>query len=76
MAILLNYSDLTFAKIEIDVKSIAYFETNLRNIKDSLLRAMVWRTYYEMVRDCKITSKKYCEFIIKNIEYEQSDPIL
>jgi hypothetical protein len=67
---------LTFCKISIDQISFSYFEKNLKFIEDSLLRAMIWRTLYEMVRDSRMKSSQYLNFILNNLRTEKSDTII
>jgi len=68
VAVLLNYGDLTFAKVELDPVSRAYFAGNLQYVDNVLSRAIVWKAYFSMMRDCIITSKEYIEFTIANLE--------
>jgi hypothetical protein len=50
-AVLLNHHDLTFAKVIIDEKSINYFKGHLNEFDDLLFRSMVWKNFYDMVKD-------------------------
>lgn len=74
-AILLNYEDHTFVKNNIDHVSRQFFADNLEKIKDVLSRTLVWRSFFDMVKDAKITSRDYLNFVVKNIEREKSDSI-
>ena len=67
LAILLNYQDLTFAKLEFDSSSMDYFNKNLSKIEDPLSRALIWKTFYNMIKDAKIKSTFYCQFVINNL---------
>jgi aminopeptidase N len=75
VAMLLNYDDLTFAVADLDEKSRIYFSDNLKKVEDSLSRALVWKSFYNMLIDSKITSKEFIDFILKNISNEKSDSI-
>lgn len=74
-AILLNYQDHTFAKNNLDQTSRQFFADNLEKIKDVLSRTLVWRSFFDMVKDAKITSRDYLNFVVKNIGQEKSDSI-
>ena len=50
-AVVLNHQDLSFAKIRIDATSRQFLSTNLKNIEDILLRSLIWKNFYEMVKD-------------------------
>lgn len=74
-AILLNYEDHTFAKNNIDQVSREFFSNNLEKIDDVLSRTLIWRSFFEMVKDAKITSRDFIDFVVKNISNEKSDSI-
>ena len=74
-AVLLNYEDHTFVKNNIDSASREFFTDNLSKINDILSRTLIWRSYYEMVKDAIIPSDKFISIFIKNIFNEPSDSI-
>lgn len=67
VAVLLNYQDLTFATVQLDEQSRNYFSQNLQKVEDVLSRALVWKAYYNMLIDAKITSKEFVKFVLNNI---------
>ena len=72
-ALLLNYEDYSFVKSILDSKSAEFFSVNLSKIKDLLSRALIWRAFYDMLKDAKTTAPKYIEFFLNNIEQEEND---
>lgn len=74
-AVLLNYEDFSFVKIVIDKVSMNYFSNNLDKIKDILSRTLIWRSFFDMLKDAQITSTQYIEVFTKNITKEESDSI-
>ena len=66
-ALLLNYEDYSFAKTSLDTKSAEFFSKNLSGIKDLLSRALIWRAFFDMVKDAKITANRYIDFFVNNI---------
>ncbi len=73
---LLNYEDHTFAKIIIDEASLNFFSSsNLVKISDTLTRTLIWRSFYDMVKDSKISSLRYIDIFQANIANEKSDSI-
>jgi len=60
----------------LDDISIEFFKNNLHKIDDVLTRSLIWRSFYDMVRDGKISSEEYIEFFIKVIPLEESDDII
>lgn len=73
--ILLNYEDYSFVKNVIDPVSLKFFSENLEKISDILSRTLIWRTFFDMVKDGKMTSAQYVDIIEKNISNETSDSI-
>ena len=41
-----------------------------------LTRAMIWDSFYQMMKDAVITSRHFINIVLKNIENEKSDAIL
>jgi aminopeptidase N len=67
-ALLLNYEDHTFVKVVIDTYSLNFFSSgNLTKIKDTLTRTMIWRSFFDMVKDGKISSLRYIDVFEQNI---------
>ena len=56
-AVILNHQDLSFVKVSIDEKSTRFLKENLKKIDDVLLRPLVWKNFYEMVKDASINMK-------------------
>jgi aminopeptidase N len=74
-AILLNFEDHTFAKNVIDPVSLDFFIKNINSIKDILSRTLIWRSFFEMVKDAKMTSHKFVEVVTTALAKEPSDSI-
>lgn len=63
-AILLNYGDQTFVKNVIDSVSLDFFMKNINNMKDLLSRTLIWRSFFEMIKDAKMTSHKFVDIVV------------
>jgi aminopeptidase N len=74
-ALLLNYDDQSFVKHVLDRQSVEFFSKNLNKVPDVMSRQLIWRTFYDMVKDSKITSQKYVEIFLNNIAQETFDSI-
>lgn len=74
-AILLNFEDHTFAKNIIDPVSLDFFIKNINSIKDILSRTLIWRSFFEMVKDARMTSHKFVEVVTTALAKESSDSI-
>lgn len=72
---MLNYDDQSFVKHVLDRQSVEFFSKNLCRVPDVMSRQLIWRTFYDMVKDSKITSQKYVEIFLNNIAQETYDSI-
>jgi hypothetical protein len=48
-AVLPNFSDKTYIKVDLDEASLKFFKENVTRVKDHLAKAMIWYVFYEMV---------------------------
>jgi len=58
-----NHGDHGYAKVALDPVSTAWVRENLGRISDPLLRAQVWGSLWEMVRDRLLASPGYLELV-------------
>ncbi|CAD8060911.1 unnamed protein product [Paramecium primaurelia] len=75
-AILLNYEDQSFVKVLLDQESTKYFSQNLQAVNDVLTRTLIYRALFDSVRDGKICSEEYVDFLLNQLPRENSDEIL
>jgi aminopeptidase N len=65
-----NYGDYGYGIFLLDPKSRAYVLKNIQNEKDDFLRAMMWGSLWDSVREAELDPKEYVELAIKNIHIE------
>eukprot|EP00331_Platyophrya_macrostoma_P021169 CAMPEP_0176469934 /NCGR_PEP_ID=MMETSP0127-20121128/40167_1 /TAXON_ID=938130 /ORGANISM="Platyophrya macrostoma, Strain WH" /LENGTH=863 /DNA_ID=CAMNT_0017864155 /DNA_START=190 /DNA_END=2781 /DNA_ORIENTATION=+ len=75
-AILLNFQDEAYAKIKIDENSKKFFMKHLSEIPDEFTRALIWRTFFDMVRDGNMSSLDLVELGGKALLTEKGDSLL
>lgn len=75
-AIYPNYEDYDYVKVELDDQSLAAFRDGMNTIDDDLLRLMVWRNQWDMVRDGKIPVQDYLALVTKNLPGVREKDIL
>lgn len=75
-AVLLNYGDYAFIKVFLDPASIAFFRAHLHKISDTLTRTLIWKAFYDLVRDGKMASSEYVAFFVQCIPNEISEEIV
>jgi len=71
VAALPNYGDETFIKICLDKESLAFFKENLNSVAESGARILIWRAFYDMVRDAKLASFEFIDLVSKFIFTEK-----
>lgn len=63
VAVLPNYEDWAFIKILLDDKSRDFLINNFNLIQDSLCRLLIVRSLFESVRDGRLKSSDFVEFL-------------
>eukprot|EP01130_Rhizamoeba_saxonica_P008224 TRINITY_DN3324_c0_g6_i3.p1 TRINITY_DN3324_c0_g6~~TRINITY_DN3324_c0_g6_i3.p1 ORF type:complete len:580 (-),score=113.61 TRINITY_DN3324_c0_g6_i3:80-1819(-) len=66
----LNNNDYAFAKILLDQKSQDFCLESIDNIDDSLLRQLLWDSFYILARDAKMKPTKYLELVKTKLIHE------
>jgi len=74
-AVLLNYDDQSFVKLVLDPHSVEFFKLNLFKVTDVMTRALIWRSFFDMVKDAKLTADKYLDIFRNNIDQEPFDSL-
>ncbi len=54
---------------------MSYFEKNLHNVHDVLSRTLIWRSFFEMIKDGKMRADQFVDIIVQSLEGEVSDAI-
>jgi aminopeptidase N len=67
---LLNDGDLTYAKIRLDDASFATLTRRLRDLADSMPRALCWAATWDMVRDAELPTRDYVRLVLGNVDGE------
>ncbi|MCW3037348.1 MAG: aminopeptidase [Actinobacteria bacterium] len=68
--VLLNDVDLTYAKIRLDDASFATLTRRLKDLSDSLPRALSWAATWDMVRDAELATRAYVRLVLGNVDGE------
>lgn len=62
--LLLNDGDYTFVKIRLDELSAKTSATGLRDIEDSVSRALIWGAAWDMTRDAEMSTTDYLNMVL------------
>ncbi len=68
--LLLNDEDHAYAKIRLDEKSMATAVASLSQMPDSLPRALVWGSAWDMTRDGEMSTTEFVRLVLANIGSE------
>ncbi|HRH46084.1 MAG TPA: ERAP1-like C-terminal domain-containing protein, partial [Pyrinomonadaceae bacterium] len=71
-----NYQDYGYGIFLLDEKSRKYILANLQNEKDDFLRAMMYGSLWDSVREAELDPKEYVELVIKNVATEKDETIV
>jgi aminopeptidase N len=74
--LLVNDSDLTYAKVRFDPRSLNTLTHHLRDIDDLLARAVAWGAIWDMTRDAELRARDYVAISIHNLDAEVDAPNL
>jgi aminopeptidase N len=71
-----NYEDWGFVKVELDPRSFDSARAQLKGVDDPLLRAMLWQSLWDGVRDGKLPLNDFITTAIHNAPGEQDYTLL
>ena len=72
----MNSTDSAFLKVTFNQQDLKFFSINISLFKDGLVRLLVWRSLYEMVKDGTLEATRFMEIVSLNIEDEKDDNVL
>lgn len=65
-----NDGALTYAKVRLDPISQLTMEGHLGDVRDSLARAVLWETAWDMVRDAELPSSRFVQMVVAHLPRE------
>ncbi|GAQ56602.1 aminopeptidase N [Streptomyces acidiscabies] len=68
--VLLNDDDLSYAKVRLDVESLAFVTEHLGDFESSLPRALCWASAWDMTRDAELATSDYLSLVLSGIGKE------
>lgn len=68
-----NYQDYGYGIFLLDEKSRDYVLKNIQTEKDDFLRAMMWGSLWDSVREGELAPAEYVELVIKNLSVETDE---
>jgi aminopeptidase N len=71
-----NHGDHAYAKVILDPASLDYVKKNFERIEEPLVKATLWGTLWQMVRDRKMPSVDYVRLVAAKAHHETSPEIV
>ncbi|NNG23264.1 aminopeptidase N [Massilia sp. ML15P13] len=71
-----NYQDWGFVKVQLDKRSFDTARTTLAGVDDPLLRAMLWQSLWDGVRDAKLPLNDFIKVALANAPQEKDYTLL
>lgn len=68
--VLLNDDDLSYAKVRLDERSLAFVTEHLGDFQASLPRALCWASAWDMTRDGELATRDYLSLVLSGIGKE------
>ncbi|MFF0157659.1 aminopeptidase N [Streptomyces sp. NPDC005263] len=68
--VLLNDDDLSYAKVRLDERSLAFVTEHLGDFESSLPRALCWASAWDMTRDAELPTRDYLSLVLSGIGKE------
>ena len=75
-AVLLNVNDYAYCKMFLDTDSMHAFQKNLDKVSDNLTRMMIWRSFWDMIRDGHASAQEFLKLVVTQAPLEKEEPIL
>lgn len=71
-----NYQDWGYAKVQLDQRSFDTARTKLSQVDDPLLRAMLWQSLWDSVRDAQLPLNDFITMALNNAPQEKDYTLL
>lgn len=75
-AVLVNSTDSAFLKVTFNEKDLKFFSVNISLFNDGLVRLLIWRSFYEMVKDGSMEVMRFMELLNINLEDERDNNVV
>jgi aminopeptidase N len=71
-----NAGDYGYAVVMLDRRSVDWLAQNIQTIDDPLLRAMLWGSLWDLVRDARLSPARYVAIVEHGIPSERDEQII
>lgn len=70
-----NYNDHAYGLVMLDARSTEWLERQIGEVRDPLLRAMLWGAMWDLVRDARFAPSRFIGMALRELPAEQDEQI-
>ncbi|HJR64101.1 MAG TPA: M1 family aminopeptidase [Gemmatimonadaceae bacterium] len=70
-----NAQDYAYALVMLDERSVAWLEANIGDVRDDFLRAMLWGSIWDLVRDARFAPERFVAMTLRELPAERDEQI-
>ena len=70
-----NEGDYGYALVLPDSASVGWLERNVTGVKDDFLRAMLWGSLWDLVREARLSPSRYARLVLRELANETDEQI-
>lgn len=70
-----NYKDYAYLLVQIDTSTLAQLKDKIGSVPDSMLRMMIWKSLWEMVRSQQLPVQEYMAMAVQHLPREQNERV-
>jgi aminopeptidase N len=71
-----NSGDYGYALVRLDARTVEWLERGVGRVDDAFLRAMLWGSLWDMVRDARLDPARYLRLAMRELPAEQDEQIV
>jgi aminopeptidase N len=71
-----NHGDWDYVRVQMAPSILPLLDGRIGGFEDSLTRAMLWQSVWDMVLDARVSLVEFVEFALANVEGEEDDALL
>jgi aminopeptidase N len=70
-----NANDQAYALVMLDERSVAWLERSIGSVRDDFLRAMLWGSIWDLVRDARFAPERFVVMMLRELPAERDEQI-
>ncbi|HET7584503.1 MAG TPA: M1 family aminopeptidase [Gemmatimonadaceae bacterium] len=70
-----NAGDHGYGLVQLDPRSIAWLEQHIGSVHDDFLRAMLWGSMWDLVRDARLAPARFIAMALRELPHERDEQI-